>query len=98
MNFGFNFALFFLPFSRGKTGFLPCSCARMARTTRGVRRVRVFLRAKRGEKRVCCDIFGPNAAWHKLVMPLFLGGVRVFCSQEEQEEEQREEGGEEEDS
>ena len=55
--------------------------------------MRVFMGAKRAEKRVCCDIFGPNAAGHKLVMPLFWGvfGSSVPRKNKKKKEEKKEE-------
>ena len=97
MNLASFLPLLFAPFLRGKQGFCPALAPGWPEKHGGYD-VCAFFLAKRREKRVRCDIFGPNAAGHKLVMPLFLGGVRVFCSQEEQEEERREEGEEEEDS
>ena len=71
-NFVFIFALFFARLRGTQLGFCPALAPGWPEITAGTA---FFLGAAfRGQKCVCRDIFGPNAAGHKLVMPLFLGG------------------------
>ena len=90
-----HFLPLFSPISRGKKRVFALLLLPDGLKIQGVRGVRFFLGKTWGALRLVGHIWAKH--WgHKACSAPFLGGVRVFCSQEEQEEERREEGGGEE--